>query len=481
MLNSDLFSFKNKYSIGFVVFLALLSIGIALDQLWVLLLPVLGFIIYVFLFRHDLYYFAIFSLVPVSVGLEKFTDFNIGLYFPTEPMIVMSALLLLFKFWHERSYPLHYLKHPISMVIILHLSWLLLTTLTSTMPVVSIKFFLVRFWYVFCFFFYIFLVFEKNPNGRLKTILLCYFIPLMGVIIYTIIRHTLHKYDEKAAHWVMQPFFKDHTSYGAILAMMTPFVLSFLFKKQKNLNIYILLFFVGSIFFTGLILSYTRAAWISLIGALFLYLILYFKVSIKQLSVVGFIILLVLVGNWENIIQKLEKNKQDASADLVEHVQSISNIASDASNLERINRWNCAWKMFQKKPVFGWGPGTYMFQYAPFQSSEQLTIISTNFADGGNAHSEYLGPLAESGLLGSLIFIVLVVAVIYYGVKTYHKADQNYRTSILIVLMGFVTYILHGILNNYLDTDKASVLFWSFAAFITFTDIQQSSQKATGQ
>lgn len=480
MLSSTLFSFKNVYSTGFVVFLTLLGLGIAFDQLWVLLLPVLGLLIYFFLFRHDIYYFTIFTLVPLSVGLEKFTDFNIGLYFPTEPMIVLSAVLLLLKFSYERSYPLIYLKHPISIVVILHLAWLLLTTFTSSMFLVSIKFFLVRFWYVFCFFFYLFLVYEKNPTGRLKTLLLCYFVPLMGVITYTIVRHTLHKYDEKAAHWVMQPFFKDHTSYGAILAMMTPFVLSFLFKKQKNLNIYILLFFVGTIFFTGLILSYTRAAWISLLGALALYLILHFKISIKQLSTVGLIVLIFLVGNWDNLIQKLEKNKQDASADLVEHVQSISNIASDASNLERINRWNCAWKMFQEKPLFGWGPGTYMFQYAPFQSSEQLTIISTNFADGGNAHSEYLGPLAESGLLGSLLFIALVIMVIYYGIKTYHKADQSYKASILIVLLGFVTYILHGILNNYLDTDKASVLFWSFAAFIAYTDVHQTSQKATG-
>ena len=30
---------------------------------------------------------------------------------------------------------------------------------------------------------------------------------------------------------------------------------------------------------------------------------------------------------------------------------------------------------------------------------KDLTIISTNFGDGGNAHSEYLSPLAEQGFL----------------------------------------------------------------------------------
>ena len=88
--------------------------------------------------------------------------------------------------------------------------------------------------------------------------------------------------------------------------------------------------------------------------------------------------------------------------DFNERIESISNVSSDASNLERFNRWNSAIRMFQERPIQGWGPGTYAFCYAPFQDSKDLTIISTNFGDGGNAHSEYLGPLAEQGLFGML-------------------------------------------------------------------------------
>ena len=81
-------------------------------------------------------------------------------------------------------------------------------------------------------------------------------------------------------------------------------------------------------------------------------------------------------------------------------MESFSNVSSDASNLERLNRWSCAWAMFQERPLWGWGPGTYQFEYAPFQTSDLRTIISTNNADLGNAHSEYLGPLAEQGVVG---------------------------------------------------------------------------------
>jgi hypothetical protein len=34
------------------------------------------------------------------------------------------------------------------------------------------------------------------------------------------------------------------------------------------------------------------------------------------------------------------------------------------------------------------------------------------------------------------------------------------------VFLGLMTYFVHGVLNNYLDTDKASALFWGFFALL---------------
>jgi O-antigen ligase len=163
----------------------------------------------------------------------------------------------------------------------------------------------------------------------------------------------------------------------------------------------------------------------------------------------------------------MEKNTKESSANLTEHVQSISNITSDDSNKERLNRWSCAWRMFLKKPVFGWGPGTYMFQYAPYQIVREKSLISTNMADKGNAHSEYLGPLSESGLFGMLSFLAIVITTLITGFNTYWKLkDRSQRIVILTAILGLITYYVHGILNNFLDTDKASAPFWGFTAII---------------
>jgi hypothetical protein len=39
------------------------------------------------------------------------------------------------------------------------------------------------------------------------------------------------------------------------------------------------------------------------------------------------------------------------------------------------------------------------------------------------------------------------------------------------MFLGLVTYLIHGILNNFLDTDKASAPFWGFIAAIVAIEV----------
>jgi O-antigen ligase len=169
----------------------------------------------------------------------------------------------------------------------------------------------------------------------------------------------------------------------------------------------------------------------------------------------------------------MERNKQDSSDSLMEHVESISNVSSDDSNLERLNRWSCAMSLFQERPLVGWGPGTYQFVYAPFQKSELKTVISTNNADGGNAHSEFLGPLAEQGIPGMLFMILLIWWASNVGFRLWNKMQDNDERNLAVsVYLGLMTYFIHGVVNNYLDTDKVSAPFWGFIALLVVFDLE---------
>lgn len=222
----------------------------------------------------------------------------------------------------------------------------------------------------------------------------------------------------------------------------------------------------------AIVLSYTRAAWVSLVGVLFLYVMVQIKLRWWVVAMLGLAMLGSFFAFQDQVLMELEKNRQDSSDDLAEHVNSISNVATDASNLERINRWSAALRMFQERPVFGFGPGTYKFHYAPYQHSSQLTIISTNFGDLGNAHSEYFGPLAEMGILGMISFLLIIGIAIYKFIVVYYDTkSREMKLVIMGIFLGFTTYIVHGILNNYLDLDKANVPFWGFLALLVAIEI----------
>ena len=192
------------------------------------------------------------------------------------------------------------------------------------------------------------------------------------------------------------------------------------------------------------------------------------KVKLRSIVLVLVVMLAAFFTFQDDVLWRLERNTTDSSGDLTEHVQSIINIKSDASNLERINRWDAAIAMFKERPLFGWGPGTYQFQYAPFQMSYNKTIISTNFGTGGNAHSEYLGLLSEAGVLGLLGFLLIITFALYtaFGVLKKKSLTVEERNIATACLVGLITYIFHGVLNNFLDMDKIAALFWGYMAIM---------------
>jgi O-antigen ligase len=363
------------------------------------------------------------------------------------------------------------LKHPVSIAVYFSLFWILVTSITSSMPVVSIKFFLTRIWFIIGFYLLTAKLFETEKN--IEKYIWLYTIPLIIVIFYTINRHLGYGlWDKQAANFVPNPFYNDHTAYGAALAMYIPFLFGFSFTKIYSPGVRIFVRIVLGILFTALILSYARAAWLSMIVALAVWIFMRLKLRFKPLFIAFCVALTLIMVFQTQLLMYLERNNTESSANLGEHISSMTNISSDASNLERINRWSCAIRMFEDKPVLGWGPGTYMFNYAGYQLTAERTIISTNSADGGNAHSEYLGPMAESGLLGLVTFLILASIVIYTAVHTYSRTnDKRLKTLTMSALLGLITYLVHGTMNNFLDTDKLSVPFWGFTAIIVVLDI----------
>jgi putative inorganic carbon (hco3(-)) transporter len=363
-----------------------------------------------------------------------------------------------------------YQSHPITNIIILQLVWMFCTTLTSTDIVVSLKYLVARLWFIFSCYIIVHHIFTNRHN--MVKFVMAYSIALAIVVCYTTVIHARFNFNEKAADWVVSPFYNDHTAYGAALAMFIPVLVSFIFLKDISRFVKFLSLGLLLLFLLALVLSFARAGWLSLTVVICIYITLLLKIRFRTLLITIVTSGILFFSFQTEILMALARNSTDSEGGFENNIESVANISTDASNLERLNRWSCAIRMWEDKPVFGWGPGTYMFKYAPYQLSRELTIISTNFGTNGNAHSEYLGPLAEEGFPGLLIVIALLLYATSLGYRlVYTLKEKEDRILCTGIFLGLMTYFVHGFFNNFLDTDKLSLPFWAFLAALVCFDL----------
>ncbi len=479
-IKSYLVGSKQRITILYVlsaIFIGLNCYLIYRNIYWLLFFPPFLVLLYLYFYSLDKVLLLITALTPVAINITQF-EFNVGVSVPSEPLMLGVLLVFIIKLFYSNHVDKKIWQHPLTVIIGIQLMWMLITSITSDLPLVSFKHLLARLWFVVPFYILGIQLFRKRSN--INRFIWFYTVPFLGVIAYTTYNHSLWGFNEQAGHWVMEPFYNDHTAYGVILALFIPVFFGFTVSRVYSKATRFMSFLVLAILLVALVLSYSRAAWLSLgfaVGVLFIVL---FKIKFKWILFVTVIFGITFYLFSFQILDRLEKNQQGPSANFVEHLRSISNISTDNSNLERINRWQSALRMFEDRPVFGYGPGTYQFEYAPFQRAKEKTLISTNAGDKGNAHSEYIGPLAEQGLPGMLLVFVLVGSFVVVAMRVYRRSDDpEVRMLTLSLMLALLTYFMHGTMNNFLDTDKASVPVWGFIAAIVALDIYSGKDKST--
>ena len=444
------------------------------NHFWLLTLVPVGLAVLSFaLLKPEQFWLFMVFLTPLSI-IRELGPLQSAMALPTEPFIAFFMVLLILKFLLSKRIDYEILKHPITIIIGLQLIWMLVSSLTSTLPIVSFKYFLSRFWFVLVFYFFGIHVFKKIE--RIDRFFWLIILSMGGVILFTLYQHSAQHFSHEGSYKAARPFFKDHNIYAVIVAFLIPPALIYAVKgRTLQIGIFRGLLFYGlfMILMVGVVASYTRAAWVSLAFAFGFYILMLFKVRLRSMLAILTVGVTVFALSWSQLVIYMSKNKVESDSDFDAHVRSIYNVTTDDSNTERINRWNAALRMFYEKPVFGFGPNTYQFKYAPYQISRQKTLISTNLGDLGNAHSEFIGPLAEMGALGAFLVVALMLMAIRSCMHIFYAPlNSKFKYLALMVLMSLLTYYSHGLLNNYLDTDKANVCFWASMAIITVLDLK---------
>lgn len=461
-----------------LAFLVANSFCLLHDNYYVSFLPLAGIAVLFFILKIEQMLLCIALLTPFAINVELFQQMELSM--PVEPMMILFTAIFIFRSLLSGTYDHRILRHPVTIVLLLSLAWMTITSCFSELPIVSFKYTLARLWFVVPFFFAGAQLFRNRQ--RIKQFFWCYAIGLISVILIATAKTLSNFSDLQTMHHVMSPFYNDHTAYGCAIALMLPAAFYMLFADGERRASRIVAMAMFGLLVMGLFFSYCRAAWVSVATVIGLYVLIRMGMKLKWMALMAAVAVGLFFAYQGDILYKMGKNHQDSSYDIADQVKSISNIATDASNLERLNRWASAFRLWQEHPVMGCGPGTYQFLYASYQRSYQLSTISTNAGDLGNAHSEYIGPLTEQGIPGVLLVIMLFATTFATGVRVYRTCPNRALARMALAFtLSLITYYIHGFFNNFLDTDKLSVPFWGFTAIIVALDLYGSCTSSKSQ
>ncbi|MBL7947270.1 MAG: O-antigen ligase family protein [Flavobacteriales bacterium] len=439
--------------------------------------------------------FVVMALfIPISVRVF-FLDVGTEVVLPVEPLVgILSIGVLLKMLSAVRTEGWHALvpQDAVSWLLFLHLSWSMLTALCSQDPLVSAKSMVVRTAYVLVFYV---AIRELVMIGRafFNRSMIAYGVGLSVVVLFVLVRCLDEGFTRNIAGYAPFPFYNDHTSYAASLVFLAIYAwnASLTQHGRKRKVLHYLLF---SLFLLALLVSFSRAGWLSALVALFLGVLITFRVRLARVAAAGAVlvaaVVMILATRSPTDADPVDSYSPDAGYRV--SLVTMFDFSHDSSNKERLNRWKSALRMARERPFLGYGPGTFQFFYIQHQRSEDRThytvdslvampyvtktwsagpdiFIRTNpqvlFMSGGTAHSEYLLVLSESGVIGLFLFGAFCIAVLWRG--------WTLRAQPLVVysVLAFAAYAIHALVNNFLDDPKIAFLFYGSAAVISAQDL----------
>lgn len=146
-------------------------------------------------------------------------------------------------------------------------------------------------------------------------------------------------------------------------------------------------------------------------------------------------------------------------------IERFINFAADDTANGRTYLWDYAFIMFAESPIFGSGYGAYN-SYA----SELGVIISNYHTWESHAHNFYIQILAEMGVVGFAIFLLLLLVVLYDIMKLYRErkhmsvGDKTCLCFASLVILMIMIYGLTG--NSVYYTNQILIFYWSISIII---------------
>lgn len=424
----------------------------------------------VLLLQHPQYLFYLLMLsIPWSI--EYSFDSSLGTDLPDEPLMLLAALSIIIYLTYKKDVKRVRKLHPLIIIILLQFLWSIITVITSTEVVLSVKYLLAKSWYLMAFVALpVFLFRDEKVLRRSFALLLC---SMMAVMIVSLTRHGILSFEFGRVNDALHPFFRNHVNYSALLIFMVPLLIAALQLASSKI-VRICLYCLLSITLIAAYFSYARGAWLGLAAGIVAYWLLR-----KRLLVFGFLLFLtVIVGTvfWLRSNERFVEFSNDYKSTIYhknfrEHLIATYRL-KDLSNAERIYRWIAAVRMVKDSWQTGFGPSTFYHQYKSYTLPAFKTYVSDN-KEQSTVHNYFLLTLIEQGILGCLLFVSLLIALLSYCQRIYFRTKEKFwRVVISASASVLIMQCVINFLSDMIETDKVGSIFYLCIAVIIIADLK---------
>jgi len=425
-------------------------------------------LIFAYVSIHDVknLFYLLFLSIPVSTAIDFGAGFSTD--FPSELlMIVCMGICFLYLLVNGRKLDKSFVLHPISILLTVHLVWILITTFTSLNVWVSVKYLLAKAWYVFSLYYLSILLIRSETV--IKKIIWCFSISLLLTVLVVMFRHSLTGFSYKEINYVLGPFYSNHVAYASIMVVCFPFI--FLAKNWYKPYSKNWLFFLGfsALLVVAIYFSYTRAAFASLVLLIPSYFVI--KWRLTTVSFMAAIALLTFFFGsmaYKNTFMEYAPNFEKTTIQSnYDNLLEATLKGEDISTMERFYRWIAGFYMAKERPLMGYGPGNFYNFYKGYTVNSFRTYVSDNKERSG-IHNYFLMVMVEQGIFGLIIFMILSFLTFSKGEDIYHRQTSKLgKNLVMMSLLSLIMVYSLLVMNDMIETDKVgSFYFFSLALLV---------------
>jgi len=225
--------------------------------------------------------------------------------------------------------------------------------------------------------------------------------------------------------------------YGFLFSTFFPFLLAPLFAVKganKFLPITRVLIVAVAVAING-----SRSSWISVAAGTIFFTLLIFFLQSRKVGMAIFLLSLLLVS----VVYGLNLLPEPVQSAISLRASTFQNLEQDKSYVFRELMLQKGLKLFEESPLIGVGASRFRKESVELELSGVFKLYSQSSFDRKSAHNSYVGFLAESGLIGSLPLLVLILMLAFKGLKAAISHARREDLWALSVMASFVGMSIH--------------------------------------